>query len=464
MKKTSILLSFLVLTGSVSLFANPIIVSSIPDLQKAINEAKPGDIILLKKGIFTVTADILINKAGTKTLPITIAAEEPGNTEISGNGGFHLQAGATYIIIRGFKFTHEASKARCLQGSSFCRWTQNIFETPGTGDYLTIAGSDHEIDYNTFQNKDSLGKFIAIKGTGSQIAERLWIHHNYFKTHKNQGNRNGAEALQFGLSGFSLSSSNSVVEYNLFEDCAGENELISVKASRVTVRYNTIRNCPAQFTLRHGNFNQVYGNFFINTPGLRIFGDDHLIHSNHFENCSIGINIGNGGAEVADGAPLTSHDRPDRVMIAFNTLVNNKTNIIQTARNNGLGSTRITIANNIIQGGGPAASIVGPAINHFWEGNMIFNTAGTGDMPAGSFMMIDPKLDRDAAGEFHLQKSSPAINSSQGKYSAVITDMDGQTRRLPLDIGADEISDDPVKTRILYPADVGNKAGKANKY
>ena len=118
----------------------------------------------------------------------------------------------------------------------------------------------------------------------------------------------------------------------LFEDCDGENELISVKASRVTVRYNTIRNCPAQFTLRHGNFNQVYGNYFINTPGLRIFGDDHLIHSNHFENCSIGINIGNGGAEVADGAPLTSHDRPDRVLIAFNTLVNNKTNIIQTAR------------------------------------------------------------------------------------------------------------------------------------
>jgi len=457
MKKFLIVVLFVVQVGAIKLFADPVIVSSIADLQKAINDAKPGDIILLKKGIYTTTDDILINKAGTKEKPITIAAEEPGTSEITGKGGFNLASPATYIIIRGFKFTHEASKAKCSPGSGFCRWTHNLFETPGTGEYLTIAGSDHEVDHNTFQNKDSLGRFIAIRGAGSQIAERLWIHHNYFKTQKSMGGRNGAEAFQFGLSGFSLSSSNSIIEYNLFEDCDGENELISIKASRVTVRYNTIRNCPAQFTLRHGNFNQVYGNYFINTPGLRIFGDDHLIYSNHFENCSIGINIGNGGAEVADGAPLTSHDRPDRVLIAFNTLVNNKANIVQTARANGLGSTFITIADNIIQGGGPAASIVGPAVNHSWEGNIIYKTNGAGDMPAGTYTMIDPKLVKDAAGEYHVEKGSPAINAAKGNYTVVTSDMDGQIRKAPLDVGADEFSNDAVKARILNPADVGYK-------
>lgn len=458
MKKYFIALLGLCLPAT--LLANTIVVSSIADLQQAISNAKPGDIILLKKGTYVTTADISINKTGTKEQPITIAAEESGVTEITGSGGYNLTSPAAYIIIRGFKFTHSASKARLGSGTSFCRWTHNIFETPGTGDYLTIAGSDHEVDYNTFQNKDSLGKFIAVKGTGSQIAERLWIHHNYFKTHKNQRNRNGAEALQFGLSGFSLSSSNSIVEYNLFEDCAGENELISIKASMVTVRYNTIRNCPAQFTLRHGNFNQVYGNYFINTPGLRIFGDDHLVHSNHFENCSIAINIGNGGAEVADGAPLTSHDRPDRVLIAFNTLVNNKVNIAQTARNNGLGSTHITIANNIIQGGNVAVSIVGPYFNPSWEGNIIFNTTGAGDMPAGSFTIADPKLVRDAVGEYHLAKGSPAIDAAKGNYSAIGTDMDGQPRKPPLDVGADELSGASVMVKILNTADVGHTAGK----
>jgi poly(beta-D-mannuronate) lyase len=463
MKKNLIALLIVHLFALGNLFAKSITVSSIADLKTAINDAKPGDIIYLKNGIYTTTSDIPINRVGTKSQPITISAQQQGAVEITGSGGFSLVSPAAYIIITGFKFTHAASKAKLAGGTSFCQWTHNIFETSGTGDYLTIAGSDHQVDYNTFQNKDSLGKFIAVKGTASQVAERLWIHHNYFKTHKNQGNRNGAEALQFGLSGFSLSSSNSIVEHNLFEDCAGENELISIKASRVTVRFNTIRNCPAQFTLRHGNFNQVYGNYFINTPGLRIFGDDHLIHSNHFENCSIGINIGNGGAEVADGAPLTSHDRPDRVLIVFNTLVNNKTNIVQTPRNNGLGSTFITVANNIIQGGGPAATIVGPNKNSVWEGNIIFNTNGAGDMPDGSYKLIDPILSRNAEGKYHLQKGSPAIDAGQGNYSSVPIDMDGQRRTPPMDVGADEMSGTVVKASILNPADVGHSASTKSK-
>jgi poly(beta-D-mannuronate) lyase len=459
MKKSIVVLGLLFCVHS-CLWAGTVVVSSLQELQTAISKAKPGDVILLKDGVYTASEDILIDRTGSKEKPIIIAAQNNGKAEITGRGGFSLVKPAAWIVVRGFKFTHEASKARSGPGTSFCEWTQNIFETPGTGDYLTLNGTDHQIDYNTFQHKDSLGKFIAVKGVGSQIAERLWIHHNYFKKQKNQGGRNGAEALQFGLSGFSLSSSYSTVEHNLFEDCDGENESISVKASHVTLRYNTFRNSPAQFTLRHGNFNQVYGNYFINTPGLRIFGDDHLIHSNHFEQCSIAINIGNGGAEVADGAPLTSHDRPDRILIVFNTLVNNKTNIAQNARSNGLGSTSVTIANNIISGGGPAVSIVGPYTNPSWEGNMIHNTAGAGDLPASGFITKDPMLEKDSNGEYHLKKESPAINAAIGNYAGVTTDMDGQPRVKPLDIGADEYAAAPVKARMLQPADVGHLAKK----
>jgi len=445
----------LILFVSGKLLASTITVSSIAELQTAIDKAKPGDIILLKDGVYTTITDIVISKAGTASQPITIAAQNFGAAEITGSGGFNLVSPAAYIIIRDFKFTHAASKARSSAGSSFCRWTNNIFETPGDGEDLTIAGNNNEVDHNTFQNKNAMGRFIAIRGTGSQIAERLWIHHNYFKSHKDQGGKNGAEAFQFGLSGFSLSSSNSIVEYNLFEDCAGENELISVKASAVELRYNTIRNCPAQFTLRHGNKCQVYGNYFINTPGLRIFGDDHIIYSNYFENCSPAINIGNGDGEVADGAQLTAHDRPDRVLIAFNTLVNNKTNITQSARKNGLGATYITVTNNLIQGGGPAASISGPYTNAIWEGNIIFNTQGSGDMPEGSYKIIDPELIKDVAGEFHLRTESPAANAAVGNYTLVTTDMDGQKRITPFDIGADEISKETIKAGILNPGDVG---------
>jgi len=450
------------LTASIFLFqfiqaySETVKVSTIPELQTAIQRAKPGDVIVLAKGIYTVGADIIIACQGTAEKPVIITAEERNKTELTGMSGFSIVAPASYVIIKDFVFTHASSKAKSGSGTTFCRWTHNIFETSGNGEDLTIAGSDHQVDYNTFRNKNAMGRFLAIRGTGSQIAERLWIHHNYFKSFKSQGGPNGAEAFQFGLSGFSLSMSNSVVEYNLFEDCAGENELISVKASGVTLRYNTIRDCPAQFTLRHGNKCQVYGNYFLNTPGLRIFGDDHLIHSNYFENCNPAITIGNGDGEVADGAQLTAHDRPDRVWIVYNTLVNDSSNIIMSGRKEGLGATNITVAYNIIRGGGPAAVISGPYVRPTWTGNIIFNTQGAGDMPANGYTNKDPKLARDANGIFHLQNGSPAITKEHIQtIASVLTDMDGQKRTPPLDFGADEMSPEPIKARILTAQDVG---------
>lgn len=464
-KKGAFLLLLVAFLAPALLSAANIPVSSISALQRAIEKATPGDVITLAKGTYTTSQDITVSIAGTAAKPITIEAQVIGGAEISGAGGFHLTGTAAHLIIRGFRFTHASSRARMAAGSSFCRWTRNIFQTTGKGEYLTVNGDDHQVDYNTFRHKDSMGRFITVRGTGSQIAQRIWIHHNYFYDFKSQGGPNGAEAFQFGLSGLSLSTSNSLVEHNLFEDCAGENELISIKTSGVTLRYNTIRNCKAQFTLRHGNRCQVYGNYFLNTPGLRFFGDDHVIHSNHFEQCDPAINIGNGGAEVADGAKLTSHDRPDRVLIAFNTLVNNKTNIAMNHRPNGLGATSITLVHNLIQGGEKAATITGPFPNPQWKGNLLYQVATPGDMPAGSFQTLDPKLVRDAAGVYHLAAGSPAIGAVQESYPAITVDMEGQPRTAPLDLGADEVSKAPLAGRLLSPAMVGHtaKAGAAPK-
>jgi poly(beta-D-mannuronate) lyase len=450
-------LLLLLLIGPLTNFAATITVASLAELQKAIDKAVAGDVILLKSGVYVSTEDIIVKRAGTKEKPITIAAQTIGETEISGTGGIGIKSPGAYIIIRGFKFSNSAGKNDLAGGTAFCQWTRNIFECPGEGNYLTINGADHQVDYNTFQNKNSMGKFIGVRGTGKQIAERLWIHHNYFYNFSPQTG-NGAEAVQFGLSGFSLSSSNSIFEHNLFEKCEGEAELLSVKSSAVTVRYNTVRNCKAHITLRHGNFNKVYGNYFSNTPGLRIFGDDHLIYSNYFENCNPAINIGNGGAEVADGAPLTSHDRPDRVLIAFNTLVNNKKNIVLNPRKPvELGATHITIINNVIQGGEEAALINGPFLNPKWEGNIIYQTKGAGNMPEGSYKTFDPKMVRNATGTFHLSAASAGLNAT-GVYPLITVDMDGQARKQPLQVGADQIAKDPVIARILTPELVGYKA------
>ncbi|MGN7723572.1 chondroitinase-B domain-containing protein [Chitinophaga sp. 22620] len=452
---------FLLLLIALKLPAAVIPVSSLPALQAAINNAVAGDVIVLANGVYTATADITVNKKGTKDKPITITAATIGGVEINGSGGFNLVSPASYVVIQGFNFTHNAGRAKTANGTTFCRFTRNIFENAGDGDNLTISGSDHEVDYNTFRHKDAMARFLAIRGSGSQIAQRLHIHHNYFYDHKPQG-ANGAESLQFGLSGLSMSLSNSIVEYNVFEALDGENEAISIKAGGIVIRYNTIRDCPGQLTLRHGNHCDVYGNYFLNTPGIRIFGDDHNVFSNHFENCNPAINIGNGAGEVADGAELTTHDRPDRVFIGFNTLADNPVNYVLASRTNGLGATSVSFVYNIIQGGGNAARISGPYPGAVWKGNILYNVPALGDMPEAGAVMANPLLARDITGTYHLQPGSPAIGAADSAYPAALNDMDGQPRLLPLDAGADEVSSAPVNARILTGAEVGHLAA-ANK-
>jgi len=434
-------------------------VSSIEQLQTAIDKAAPGERIVLANGTYVTSGPIRVVAVGTEEKPILIAAETIGAVTISGASGFRLEAPAAFVTIRGFKFTHASSQALMGAGTSHCRFTRNVFETQGSGEYLTVAGNDEQVDHNTFQNKNSMGRFLAIRGVGNQIAQRLWIHHNYFANFLPQRG-NGAEGLQFGLSGFSLSSSHSIVEFNLFERVDGENEMVSDKASDVTYRFNTFRdNKQGQFTLRHGNNCRVYGNYFINSFGIRFFGDDHQIFSNFFVGNNPAIQIGNGDGIVPPDK-LTSHDRPDRVSVVYNTLVNNKENVILTSRRNGLGATDLVFANNIIQGGGTAVAIKGPLPGAKWEGNILWSVSTPGDIPANGFRIVDPKLAEDANGEFHLRAGSPAINSGIGSYPFVVVDQDGQPRpeQKKMDVGDDEMSKAAATARILTPADVGPNA------
>ena len=246
------------------------------------------------------------------------------------------------------------------------------------------------------------------------------------------------------------------MEHNLFVRCNGENELISNKSSGNTYRYNTLIDSPnTQLTLRHGNDCLVYGNYLRNTEGLRIFGDRHQVFSNYLEKNYIGINLGNGGAEVADGAPLTSHDRPDNCVITFNTLVDNRTHYQMSRRTpTALGATNTTFANNIMQGG-IAAKIEGPNPGAIWKGNIVWNITSPGDLPADGFTTENPLLVAGPDSVFRLQPGSPAIDSAVGDYPAAAFDFEGQPRGEKKDKGADELGTEPIVARMLTVADVG---------
>jgi poly(beta-D-mannuronate) lyase len=415
-------------------------VSSIPDLQARIDAALPGDIIIVRRGVYTTSGYITVNRQGTESQPIRILALWPGAVEITGTHGFNVVSPASYVEITGFKFTHLSGRNQIRNGATHIRFAFNVFECTGDGAYITVAGHDARVDFNEFRNKSTVGNMIDVRGAGSQIAQRVWIHHNYFHDFVSPG-VNGAETIRFGLSGLSLSDGFGVIEYNLFVRATGENEMLSIKASANVIRYNILLDSPgAQITLRHGNENQVYGNVLKGTDGIRIFGDRHQVFSNYLEGNTGGINIGNGAGEVADGAALTTHDRPDDCVITFNTLVNNTRNYYMTGRTNGLGAINTTFANNIVVGGGVAASLNGIYTGGVWSGNIIWQTAGgAGAMPDGTFEEIDPLLAQDLLGIYRPQPGSPAIDSAIGDYPAVTFDMDGQPRTDPKDKGADEV-------------------------
>jgi hypothetical protein len=396
---------------------------------------------------------------GAAGRPIAIAAATVGGVEIRGTNGFDVAKPAAFSVVQGFKFAHASGKNVIGGGTNHVRFTRNTFGCVGDGPYLTVTGDDAEVDHNEFRDKKTLGNMINVTGTGSQVARRLHVHHNYFHDFAN-AHGNGAETIRFGLSGLSMSTGEGLVEYNLFVRCTGENELISNKSCGNTYRYNTFLESPgAQLTLRHGNDCQVYGNIFRGLDGLRIFGDRHLIFSNYFEGNTRGINLGNGDGEVADGAKLTSHDRPDHCVIVFNTLVNNRAHYAMDGRKDGLGATHTTFACNLIQGGGAVAKIGGPNPGATWRGNLLWKTGDAGDLPADGYTTADPKLAPDAQGIFRLQQGSAALGAvAAGEYPKVTVDLDGQPRPPKKSIGADELSDAPVVAHQLTPADVGPAA------
>jgi poly(beta-D-mannuronate) lyase len=440
-----------------------ILVSSISELQSRINSATAGQRIVLRNGTYSTSGAVSISgRNGTSSSRIVIAAESVGGVTIGGSAGFSFSS-SSYVTIEGFRFTHGSTQV-VPANSHHIRLTRNVFQLgSGATHWVDISGDDVEVDHNVWQNKSTLGVYLAIHGpTSTTMCQRVWIHHNYFRDHSFSG-ANGGEPIRLGVSGRALSTSNATVEYNLFERTNGDPEAISLKSSGNTVRYNTIRDSDGCIVFRHGNASTVHGNFILNSAcGMRVYGNDHKIYNNMMVNIG-GVAVTVGSGTVQDhysGEPSdsrTGNDASERVRLTFNTIVNASSRAIG-GEDRTYAPRSWTIANNIFQSNaGTHVSFGADApVGFTWQGNILWGSASNGS--ASGYVNVNPLLSADSASVYHIGSSSPAIDASAGTHSEVTGDVDGHGRSGIKDVGADEHSTSSPLRRPLNPADVGPNA------
>ncbi|MFB9691135.1 polysaccharide lyase 6 family protein [Amycolatopsis plumensis] len=416
-------------------------VTSLAALQSAMDKANPGDTIALADGSYSAGATLSIKRSGTGSAPVTIAAEHTGQATLTGSKTFAFASGVSNVVLRGFKFRGSATLS-VPAGAPGNRLTRNDFQLATDGNWVTVSGDDTVVDRNVFQNRTSEGVFLQILGPSGAMAKRVHVHHN--------SGSNGGESIRLGLSDRQSYSANALIENNLFEKADGDSEAISVKSSDNVVRYNTIRDSRGYLVLRHGNRSTVEGNVLFGS-GIRFHGNDHRIVNNYVANSGDRAIVFGSGDEADSGPTSKLHDRPDRVTVAYNTVLGS--NSVIDGDGGDFKPKDCVVADNIVKGtSGTLVTLPGGSTVKY-EGNITFG--GTAGIPSKS---VDPKLVKDTAGLYRLAAGSPAINAGVGSYPSAAKDFDLQARSGVFDVGADEYFASGTTRVPLTKADVGPTA------
>jgi hypothetical protein len=452
-------------------------VSSVSAMQTAINNAIPGDHIVLANGSYTLSSSVAVSgENGTAANPIVIRAASVSGVTLGGTGSFNV-TGSSRIIIQGFRFTGNTGSGGAsglnIKDSNFVRVTRNYFQMSDSGKaywtFVSGSGDDHRIDHNEYAIKPSEGCFIVVYGTTSpyNMSLRVRIDRNYFH-HQTFAGANGGEAIRFGDSNRQNVDAFGVIENNLFESNTGDVEVISVKSSSNQIRYNTLRDNVGSIVLRHGDDNTVEGNFLLDGQnGVRFYGDNHRIINNYFsgdDGSGVRSTLGIGNGNIAD-APNgnTGYDQPNNAVVAFNTFVGNTTNVVFGLEgSSSFPASGTVFVNNILQGdsGTLVSSSSGTPTNTVWQGNILWGSASSGIIPSSGYTRVNPLLSLGLYNVYRIASNSPAINAAvnSGNYAYVTTDADGQSRVEPKDVGADEYSTASIVRFPLSASDVGPNA------
>ena len=321
-----------------SILSQEKIASNITEYNSYIKKANPGDVIVLKNGIWK---DVKLNAygKGEEGNPIIVKAETAGKVIVSGNSTLNIYG--EHIIVSGLWFKDgESSYKSVVQFrkdsktfANHCRFTNSTISyynvKNGIKDHwVDIWGKNNRVDHNNFTGKTSEGTTLVVWLKGDKhINNNHSIDNNIFGQRPDLG-KNGGETIRIGTSTNSKKTSKTLVERNVFAGCNGEIEIISNKSGDNIFRDNLFVGSKGALTLRHGDNALVERNVFLGngvskTGGIRVINSGHIIRNN----LMIGLQ-GDGyrGAIVlmngVPNSPLNRYEQVRNVDIQNNTIIN----------------------------------------------------------------------------------------------------------------------------------------------
>ena len=315
------------------------VVKTITEYNEALQKLKPGDSLVLAKGVWT-DAELVFEGKGTKEKPITLTVEELGQTLLTGQS--NLRISGEHLIIKGLVFkdgytpTSEviSFKKDNEHYASYTRLTECVIDNYSNPErreqdyWIGVYGKHNRIDHNHIEGKGNLGVTLAVRLNSEEFLNNYHsIDHNYFGPRQMLGS-NGGETLRIGTSHHSLSNSNTTVAFNYFDRCSGELEIISNKSCQNTYKNNVFFESRGTLTMRHGNETLVENNVFIgnrvaNTGGIRVINEKQTIRNNYMSDLT-GYRF-SGALVVMNGVPNSPLNRYFQVtdaIIENNTLIN----------------------------------------------------------------------------------------------------------------------------------------------
>lgn len=353
-------------TLSLSIASAPTPITTIAAFQDALDDAEAGDIIVLANGTYDTVGRLdCVGSDGTATNPIIIQAETPGGVTFTGEAqiliGDVYDEYAQHVIVDGFRFEdgrpQPNSNGFTSSGAVFvygqdCRITECTIIDFNDGinqsltvNWITIDGDRNRVDHCYFEGKRGSGPLITIRRTDPNLDFHR-IDHNAFIDFQSGDSvaSNGLETIRLGDSSNSLTDSWSTIEWNYFEECNGDGEVVSNKCGYNTYRYNTFINCTGQLSMRIGPGATIESNYIkqdgsvVGQGGIRASDRNHIIRYNYVE----GIRTSGQGSSFIGGMGLfssgsgdlhsSSYWPVDDVIVSHNTLVNNEVSFLYGGR------------------------------------------------------------------------------------------------------------------------------------